>query len=1086
MSLRSSAGSGVRWAGASAIVATAALGAAALPVQAAPNTAPQAIPGGDSYVVALGDSYISGEGAITSNRGYSSPAVSDNWTHYEVASRSTTIGPKTKWGYSGLVYGDKDNWGDKNAQEEIEYCHRSFWNATNGLTDGGTEMKFANLACSGATTNSKVSGGHVKPGIDFGVGSTTGQATLLKDFAQTNRVKVVTLSIGGNDAGFADIASACIQGFVTSFFGKPCNNDPKVTALVTPQKFAEVKQKIKGAVANVVSAMDQAGYARTDWKLVYQQVPMPVANGVDIPIKESAGNFFSKQRQTYGGCGMYDADLNWIYTYVFPNLAAAMKGAIEESKPALGDTPVVYVDNTNSFEGHKLCQKGVVNGDWNVKTVNAIGDDPARTNTNMTTQFSAPFPHPENVGWNGPKSEWVTPVYALDQLSGDPHRKQNPLHPNYWGQRALGACLDQALTAGDNKVVTCAQKADKSQDAKGRPAMELASNTDIVFATAPGAPTLDTIASRNMELGLSFTAPTDTGGKALLGYEYALDPSAPDAEWLQVPAGSGTAAAPEQPALITEIIPPGGGAREPLQNGNLYPIFVRAVNEIGAGPASNGLEGTPYEAPPAPVVTGATPLDFGASVEFTQDPGGTGQPSYEYRIVAPAEASTAWLPVGNQHTSPVTITNLPAEVLLSMELRAVNPGGESAGAPFQVTPGPVGANFFPLDAPVRLVNNARITSETKTYDVATLAGTPVPADATALAINLTVANPTGPGHAEIYPGDAPDVVDHSGSVINWIDGERLANGINVTIVDGKFKLRSVGDAAFSVDVVGYYQAHTAPGSVGQPAGGTFLPLPPVRAFEQVVNPGDGTVASGVVVDLGKDKDGGQLQDMSKVSAVVYNVTATGATGPGHLRVQPYTSAPNPPLTPTSALNWFGAGDVVANSSVAKPGEDGKVVIYVAGGAPVKVIVDIMGYFVTDDTGMFYYPIAPVRTFDSRVGEDKGVISDPAKAVVISNEIDRLGNVFKYDVIPANAGAIAANFTEAGGTARGHFRVFPGGDDVPNASLINWPAAGHNRANATMIGVDNTEEGEKVSIFGPNPGAHALVDVLGYYAVPVLP
>lgn len=1092
MSLRSSVGRGVRWIGIPAVAATAALGAAALPVQATPNPAPQAIPGGDQYVVALGDSYISGEGAITSNRGYADATPSGSWTNWEVAARSTTIGPKTNWGYSGLVYGDKADWADINSEETIRYCHRSYWGATNGLNDGANGLKMANLACSGATTNSQVgSGNHVKPGIDFEpVGGTVGQAQLLQDFAKTKRVKVVALSIGGNDAGFADIASSCIKGFTLGWFGYHCHTKADNINKVTPEAMLVIKNKIKGAVANIVTAMDAAGYARTDWKLVYQQVPMPVA---EVPAFKESGY----DRQNKGGCAMYNDDLKWIYDTVFPRLSGAMKGAIEESKGALGTTPVTYVDNTNAFAGHKLCEGGVVDGPWNVKTVNHISADPAHSNALTTAEYAIGSPAPANAGYNGQKSEWATPVILSDQLSND-DRTQNPLHPNYWGQRALAACNDAALAAGDNKIVTCAQKADKSQDAKGRPAMELTSVNDIAFKTVPGKPTITSVGSADKALKLSFTAPTDLGNPHVTKYQYGFAADAPDGDWIDVPAGSGTPDNPEQPALLTQGPDIGGGFNEFI-NGSIYQIYVRAVNAVGSGPVSDVMTGTPAPVPLPPTINSVTPGKYSAELDVTEgDTGGVGVDSYEYRIVAPASVAQDWTQLIGDTTPPLYIDDLPGDVKLSMELRERTSGGVSAGTPFEVTPGPIGSELTTLPEPLRLVDNAPLNMQTVTYDVRNLPGNPVPADATALAINLTMANPNGPGHAELYPGNAPDVLPQATSVMNWVEGERLANGINVTVADGKFKLRAVGQANFTVDVVGYYRLHEAvklvqsgpqpqPQDTPPPAvTGTFTPLAaPVRAFEQVVQPGNGTVASGVVVDLGKDKTGAPIPgvDMTKVNAVVYNLTEADGTASGHLRVQPYSATPGA-LTPTSALNWFGQGDVVANSSVVRPGDDGKVVIYSGSAREAKVMVDIQGYFVTDGSGLRYFPIDPVRTFDSRVGPEAGIVSHPAKATVISNEIDENGNIYEWDVIPSNAKAIAFNLTEVAGTTRDHFRAFPTGDTPPQASLINWPSAGHNRANASMLGVDVTPDGSKISLFSPGQGAHAVVDVLGYFSAPI--
>ena len=107
-----------------------------------------------------------------------------------------------------------------------------------------------------------------------------------------------------------------------------------------------------------------------------------------------------------------------------------------------------------------------------------------------------------------------------------------------------------------------------------------------------------------------------------------------------------------------------------------------------------------------------------------------------------------------------------------------------------------------------------------------------------------MANPNGPGHAELYPGNAPDVLPQATSVMNWVEGERLANGINVTVADGKFKLRAVGQANFTVDVVGYYRLHEAvklvqSGPQPQPQD---TPPPAVTALQSARSPGSGVRA----------------------------------------------------------------------------------------------------------------------------------------------------------------------------------------------------------------------------------------------------
>ena len=71
----------------------------------------------------------------------------------------------------------------------------------------GGGVNSLNLACSGArTTTFTDSNGYFKPGLDFyNSGGDQGQALMLQSFATTHNVKMVVVSIGGNDFNCASI-----------------------------------------------------------------------------------------------------------------------------------------------------------------------------------------------------------------------------------------------------------------------------------------------------------------------------------------------------------------------------------------------------------------------------------------------------------------------------------------------------------------------------------------------------------------------------------------------------------------------------------------------------------------------------------------------------------------------------------------------------------------------------------------------------------------------------------------------------------------------------------------------------------------
>lgn len=400
---------------------------------------------------------------------------------------------------------------------------------------------------------------------------------------------------------------------------------------------------------------------------------------------------------------------------------------------------------------------------------------------------------------------------------------------------------------------------------------------------------------------------------------------------------------------------------------------------------------------------------------------------------------------------------------------------------------PPGMLLVPLDPAMRLVDAEPFSGAgTTTYNIHDLP-VEIPQGVTAVAVNLTVANTTAAGNAQVFPGDLPDEPEYPTSVLNWEAGERLANGVSVKVgPNGSLKVRvSGGSGVLFLDVVGYYlpeppltevAAEIAESPVfesGTFQGGTFVPLDtPTRVFDRVVTGG----LNGIVgVDL---SGGGTLFDPASVVSVVYNATASGTTSSGHLRIQP--ALPGTPLTETSTLNWTGAGDVVANSSMVPVAPDGSVRLYV-GGAPVRVIIDVQGYFVDDGSGATFHPIDPQRVLDTRTpGDARPLAPGETRTVPVGRGIGLFGETVNPSLIPWDATGVAVNLTEDRGTGRGHFRAFPEGQ-VPLASINNWPSVGHTRANATMLGLTSDEELEtSFQLYNSAGRTDAIVDVLGYF------
>ena len=77
------------------------------------------------------------------------------------------------------------------------------------------------------------------------------------------------------------------------------------------------------------------------------------------------------------------------------------------------------------------------------------------------------------------------------------------------------------------------------------------------------------------------------------------------------------------------------------------------------------------------------------------------------------------------------------------------------------------------------------------------------------------------------------------------------------------------------------------------------------------------------------------------TAVSFNVTATGTTGPNFLSVVPGDAAG----FTTSNLNWTGAGESIANGGIVKLDATRQVKVFIgANTGSTHVIIDVSGYY----------------------------------------------------------------------------------------------------------------------------------------------
>ncbi|OKJ14078.1 hypothetical protein AMK19_10885 [Kitasatospora sp. CB01950] len=166
------------------------------------------------------------------------------------------------------------------------------------------------------------------------------------------------------------------------------------------------------------------------------------------------------------------------------------------------------------------------------------------------------------------------------------------------------------------------------------------------------------------------------------------------------------------------------------------------------------------------------------------------------------------------------------------------------------------------------------------------------------------------------------------SNLNFTAGRTVSNLVTVPVVNGKVDLRnSSGTVDLLADVTGYYSANGA---------GTFSTATPLRLLDTRDGTGArrGTVGAGGIVSVQVGGVGGVPAD---ATAVLLNVTATGATDTGYLVAYPHNTG----RPAVSSLN-YAAGQTVSHQ-VLVPVIDGRVVFYNSAGN-VDVTADLTGWF----------------------------------------------------------------------------------------------------------------------------------------------
>jgi lysophospholipase L1-like esterase len=267
-------------------------------------------------------------------------------------------------------------------------CHRSRSAPIRSATVAATPIRSArianlrplNLACSGARVANvwrASRGGLTHRGEPP-------QADRLAALARRFDVRLVVLTVGANDLGFARLVFGCaLRWAAASLLAWPgCR---KTAGEKLAAALPGAGRGLRKAIRELRRALAGAGEPRGGYRLIVMSYASPLPAGAAIRYPQRGW-----ARLTKGGCPLTDADADWAKRDAVPAIAAMMRRAAAA-------TGAEFLDVSHALDGHEACARG---------------------------------------------SEWFRGLDLCCERS-----PRESLHPNPYGQRALGICIALAYAA---------------------------------------------------------------------------------------------------------------------------------------------------------------------------------------------------------------------------------------------------------------------------------------------------------------------------------------------------------------------------------------------------------------------------------------------------------------------------------------------------------------------------------------------------------------------------------------------------------------------------------------------------------------
>jgi hypothetical protein len=342
--------------------------------------------------------------------------------------------------------------------------------------------------------------------------------------------------------------------------------------------------------------------------------------------------------------------------------------------------------------------------------------------------------------------------------------------------------------------------------------------------------------------------------------------------------------------------------------------------------------------------------------------------------------------------------------------------------------------------------------------------TDIPANATAVALNVTATNTCGAGFLTVFP--CGPVTPPNASNVNFGPSQSIPNAVTVRVGNlGRICVQaSQAQTDIIVDINGYYNDQ----------GSFHASQDPVRIVD--TRPGTPSIDPGKVPVLANSVRQISLSGvpgvtLGQTTAVALNVTAVGPTAAGFLTVFPGPCG-NSNIPNASNVN-YAAGQVVPNFTVVRVPNSGLICVYSF--ATTHLLVDLDAVFNSAGTSTLK-GTTPTRILDTRAGTTDSLLSGGVyKTRLVPNQ-ELVVPVVSAAGLPGGTSGVLLNTTIVGPSAAGFITAYPCGSPVPGVSNLNYIP------NQVVPNLVDAKIGNGGSVcFVSSAATDLLLDLTGYYS-----